>query len=48
MKKYIKKKSGPKLGFRTADFFRGSKFSGGGKPPSAKFNPSRFKIQHKG
>ena len=46
MKSYIKKKEGSKLGFRTPDFLKGSKFSG--KAPSPKFNPSQFRIQHKG
>jgi hypothetical protein len=47
MKSYIKKKAGPTLGFRTSDFFRGSKFSGKNKA-QMKFNPSQFKTQHKG
>ncbi|EKD62469.1 MAG: hypothetical protein ACD_52C00157G0003 [uncultured bacterium] len=48
MKKYIKKKAGSTLGFRTSDFFKGSKFSAGGKAPALKFNTSTFRIQHKG
>jgi hypothetical protein len=48
MKSYIKSKSAPALGFRTPDFFRGSKFGGKGGKPQAKFNPSQFKTQHKG
>jgi hypothetical protein len=47
MKTFIKKKAGPALGFRTSDFFRGSKFGGGNKS-QLKFNPSQFKTQHKG
>ncbi len=42
----IKKQFGPPLGFRTPSAFRGRVF-GGGKP-QAKFDPSRFKTQHKG
>ncbi|MFC1625433.1 hypothetical protein ACFL1Q_00110 [Patescibacteria group bacterium] len=45
MKKYIKKKKGPTLGFRTPDFFKESNFSG--KRAGSKFNQSRFRIQHK-
>lgn len=50
MKSYIKKKAGPKKGpkYRTPDHFRASKFSGKGKSPNVKFNPSTFKVQHKG
>jgi hypothetical protein len=48
MKTYIKKKSGPTLGYRTSDFFKGSKFGGKGNLKAAKFNPSQFKTQHKG
>lgn len=46
VKTYIKKKEESKLGFRTSDYFKGKTFKGNAKPP--KFNPSRFKIQHKG
>jgi hypothetical protein len=48
MKGFIKRKAGSQLGFRTSDFFRGSKFSGKGNTAKGKFNPSQFKIQHKG
>ncbi len=56
MKSYIKKKDGPKKGpkYRTPDHFKGSrsaqagKFSGKGGKPATKFNPSTFKVQHKG
>lgn len=37
--------------YRTSKFFRGSKFSGGGKPKNAniKFNPAaQVKTQHRG
>lgn len=60
MKKYVKSKSkqsgpnatGPK--YRTPDHFKGatfaggSKFSGRGKAPVTRFDPGKFKIQHKG
>ncbi|MFZ5933078.1 MAG: hypothetical protein ACOYT7_03335 [Patescibacteria group bacterium] len=46
MKGFIKKKAGRELGFRTPDFFKGSKFSPKGY--RAKFNPSQFRTQHKG
>ena len=50
MKKYIKKKEGPKKspGYRTADNFKSRIF--GGRPGNVhiKFNPSTFKTQHKG
>lgn len=62
MKSYQKGKSGTNQagpGFRTADHFKGSIFSGGGSKfsggagsrpntPQAKFNPAQFKTQHKG
>jgi len=48
MKSFIKKKAGPTLGFRTSDFFRGSRFSGKGPKIQTKFNPTQFKTQHKG
>jgi hypothetical protein len=52
MKKYVKKKAGPKAGpkYRTPDYFKGSKFGGKGKvnPTQVKFNPAQFKVQHKG
>lgn len=47
MKSFIKKKAGKALGYRTSDFFKGSKF-GGKDSRAAKFNPSQFKTQHKG
>ena len=46
-KSFIKSKAGPSLGFRTPDFFRGSKF-GKGNPKGGKFNSSQFHTQHKG
>lgn len=46
MKKYIKKKAGPQLGYRTPDFFKARTF--GGKVMNPKFNPSQFHTQHKG
>jgi hypothetical protein len=48
MKSFIKSKLAPTLGFRTPDFFRGSKFGGKGNKPTFKFNSSQFKTQHKG
>lgn len=48
MKSYIKKKAGSKLGYRTPKDFKGKVFSGKGDPSRAKFNPSTFKVQHKG
>ena len=50
MRTYIKKKAGPKKGpkYRTSDHFKGSKFSGKGQAPKGKFNPTVFKVQHKG
>ena len=48
MKTYIKKKAGTALGYRTSDFFKGSKFGGKGDLQKVKFNPSQFKTQHKG
>jgi len=44
---YSKSKAGKQLGYRTPKFFRASKFGGGTKAP-LKFDPSRFKTQHKG
>lgn len=46
MKTYIKKKAGPQLGFRTADFYKAKTF--GPKGSGARPNPSQFKTQHKG
>lgn len=44
-----KKKLGPTLGFRTTDFFKGSKFSSGGKPANfGKISSIKFHTQHKG
>lgn len=52
MKTFIKSKSGPNAAgpkYRTPDFFKGSRFSGGKtNPPQVKFNPSQFRTQHKG
>jgi len=48
MKSFIKKKSGKSLGYRTSDFFRANNYNAGGKAPQIKFNPSKFKTQHKG
>lgn len=45
---FIKKKAGPKLGFRTPDHFKGSTFSEKNNRAGGKFNQARFKIQHKG
>lgn len=46
---FVKSKSGPQLGYRTPDHFKGSKFSGGKrKDIGPKFNPAQFKTQHKG
>jgi len=53
MKKFIKKKSsslspnasGPK--FRTPDHFKGRKF-GKSSTATTRFNPAKFRIQHKG
>jgi len=45
-KKYIKKKVGSQLGYRTPDHYKGKALKKVKKVP--KFNPSRFKIQHKG
>jgi len=49
MKTFIKKKAGQELGYRTPDFFKGSRF-GSSKASAArlKFNPSQFRTQHKG
>ncbi|HEX6977404.1 MAG TPA: hypothetical protein VF185_03545 [Patescibacteria group bacterium] len=43
---FIKTTPASTLGFRTPSFFRGSKF--GGKGNTVKFDPARFKTQHKG
>ncbi len=43
---FNKKKVKPPLGFRTPSFFRASKFGSKGSAP--KFDPARFKTQHKG
>lgn len=52
MKTFIKKKSkgvSPKVGFRTSDFIKESRFSNKNySKQSPKFNPGQFKIQHKG
>lgn len=48
MKSYIKKKAGPKLGYRTPKNFKGKVFSGKGSPSKAKFHPASFKVQHRG
>jgi hypothetical protein len=48
MKSYIKKKAGSKLGYRTPKDFKGKVLSGKKNSPQAKFNPSTFKVQHKG
>jgi len=47
---FIKKKSKPNanIGFRTSNFFRQRFFKPGGISHGAKFNPTRFKTQHKG
>jgi hypothetical protein len=54
MKKYMKKKS-PKAGpnaagpkYRTPVHFKGKKFSGKRQTPHAKFNPTTFRVQHRG
>ena len=48
MKKYIKAKAGPELGFRTSDFFKGKRFGGKANLRQGKSNPSQFITQHKG
>ena len=48
MKSYMKNKAGAKLGFRTPDFFKNSRFGGKLGGSKSKFNPSQFKTQHKG
>ena len=50
MKSYQKKKDGPKKGpgYRTPDNFKGKVFGGKRGQTHAKFNPSTFKVQHKG
>jgi hypothetical protein len=45
-KTFIKSKTAP-LGFRTPDFFKGSRFGKGGQK-QGKFNPTQFHTQHKG
>lgn len=49
-KKFIKKFAGPKKGpkYRTPDHFKGKKFSGKGPVQQGKFNPTTFKVQHRG
>jgi len=55
-KHYVKKKAGPKKGpkYRTPDHFlstqagKVSKFSGKGQKLGQKFNPTKFKVQHRG
>lgn len=48
--KFIKKKEGPKKspGYRTPDNFKGKIFGGRRGNLPLKFNPSTFRIQHKG
>ena len=49
-KTFIKKKSGPNQAgpkYRTPDFFKG-KIAIKGFNQGVKFNPAKFKIQHKG
>lgn len=51
MKKFIKKKEGPNqagVKYGTPDHFKGEKAQGKRPNPGIKFNPARFKIQHKG
>lgn len=43
---FTKKKAGPPLGFRTPSFFRAKNFGSKGSAP--KYDPARFKTQHKG
>lgn len=43
---FVKKSPASTLGFRTPSFFRASKFGSKGSGP--KFDPARFKTQHKG
>jgi len=43
---FIKKKTGPQLGYRTSDFFKGKTF--GNSTKGQGFNPASFKTQHKG
>lgn len=50
-KTYIKKKQGPNATgpkYRTPDFIKGKKFSGKKMVAKHSFNPSKFKVQHKG
>jgi len=60
MKNYTKKKEGPKKGpkYRTPSHFaprkrlggagKGANFIGRGNTTTVKFNPSTFKVQHRG
>jgi len=44
-----KKKLGPQLGFRTSDFFKGSRFSGNSRLQNINKNPQvSFHTQHRG
>lgn len=45
--KFIKKKAGSNLGYRTSDHFKGSTFSQK-KNKAGKFDQAKFRIQHKG
>lgn len=47
MKFYSKIKSKVKLGFRTPDHFKEKKLTRKPKKPAG-FNPTHFKVQHKG
>lgn len=48
MKSFIKKKAkSPNPGFRTSDHFKAKVFRPEG-PVKAGFDPSKFKVQHKG
>jgi hypothetical protein len=46
MQKFIKTKQGQSLGFRTPDHFKRKTFVSQAVPQ--KFNPARFRTQHKG
>jgi hypothetical protein len=46
--KFIKKKTGTALGFRTPDFFKQGTISTKSGKNMGKFNPSQFKTQHRG